>query len=199
MPGPRNQRKKKQAQNKKKQQPSLSAEGVPLAQSASQPNSEPAPSNSCPAPLTAPDIGDATLQEAANLAQDYAPEHSSLPPPQVSFIRLLEESAELYVHTPPARSTPDSHEKNEPPIPPSLLKIPFIHDPGNGPRVKDARAFITSSLAAPPSVDDPLCAEFAEEAVFQMLCTVLPEETALVRLFSVLRGRLLTEWLDPVV
>jgi len=30
-------------------------------------------------------------------------------------------------------------------------------------------------------MDDPLCAEFAKREILQMLCTVLPEETALVR------------------
>ncbi|KAI0632829.1 hypothetical protein C8Q77DRAFT_1059026, partial [Trametes polyzona] len=61
-----------------------------------------------------------------------------------------------------------------------LLKTPFIYDPGDGPRVKDPRAFLASRLAAPPSLDDAMCAEFAEEAVLQMLCSVLPEETALI-------------------
>ncbi|KAI0334144.1 hypothetical protein GY45DRAFT_1243126 [Cubamyces sp. BRFM 1775] len=68
----------------------------------------------------------------------------------------------------------------EHPIHPALLQKPFIYDPGNGPRVKDPRAFLSSRFAAPPSLDDELCAEFAEEAVLQMLCTVLPEETALI-------------------
>ena len=57
----------------------------------------------------------------------------------------------------------------------------YIHDPGNGPRVRDTRAFLTSFFAQPPTLDDPLCAEFAQSEVCQMLCTVLPEETALVR------------------
>lgn len=56
----------------------------------------------------------------------------------------------------------------------------YIHDPGTGPRVRDARAFLGSYFALPPSLDDPLCAEFAQEEVLQMLMTVLPEETALV-------------------
>ncbi|KAI0920448.1 hypothetical protein AcV5_010177 [Taiwanofungus camphoratus] len=63
-------------------------------------------------------------------------------------------------------------------VPLALTKTPFIHDPGNGPRVRDTRAFLSSSFAAPPSLDDPLCAEFAQEEVLQMLCSVLPEETA---------------------
>ncbi|KAJ7468656.1 hypothetical protein FB451DRAFT_1136821 [Mycena latifolia] len=59
---------------------------------------------------------------------------------------------------------------------------PFMHDPGNGTRVRDMRAFLTSpfNFAQPPAYEDPLCAEFAREEVLQMLCTVLPEETALI-------------------
>ncbi|CAL1697899.1 unnamed protein product [Somion occarium] len=62
----------------------------------------------------------------------------------------------------------------------SLPKEPFIQDPGNGPRVKDINAFLASSFATPPSLDDPLCAEFAQEDLIDMLCNVLPEETALI-------------------
>jgi hypothetical protein len=62
-----------------------------------------------------------------------------------------------------------------------LLSNPIIHDPGNGPRVKDMRAFLESSFSQPAWMDDPLCAEFAQREILQMLCTVLPEETALVR------------------
>jgi hypothetical protein len=62
-----------------------------------------------------------------------------------------------------------------------LLSNPIIHDPGNGPRVKNMRAFLKSSFSQPACMDDPLCAEFAQREILQMLCTVLPEETALVR------------------
>jgi len=58
--------------------------------------------------------------------------------------------------------------------------LPSIHDPGNGPRVRDVRAFLSSFFAQPPSLDDPLCAEFSQEEVLQMLCTSLPEDTAIV-------------------
>ncbi|KAF9006962.1 hypothetical protein BDQ17DRAFT_1238553 [Cyathus striatus] len=62
-----------------------------------------------------------------------------------------------------------------------MLKPPFIHDPGNGPRVRDARAFLESEFFAQrPALDDPLCAEFAQEEVLQMLLTVLPEEAAII-------------------
>ncbi|OAX33764.1 hypothetical protein K503DRAFT_775249 [Rhizopogon vinicolor AM-OR11-026] len=58
--------------------------------------------------------------------------------------------------------------------------LPSIHDPGNGPRVRDVRAFLSSFFAQPPSLDDPLCAEFSQEEVLQMLYTTLPEETAII-------------------
>ena len=62
-----------------------------------------------------------------------------------------------------------------------LLSNPIIHDPGNGPRVKNMRGFLNSSFSQPACMDDPLCAEFAQREILQMLGTVLPEETALVR------------------
>lgn len=71
----------------------------------------------------------------------------------------------------------------------AILKQPFIHDPGNGPRVRIAKEFISSFFAQPPAFDDPLCAEFAQEEVLQMLCTVLPEETALVLWYNKSRAR----------
>ncbi|KAJ3736333.1 hypothetical protein DFJ43DRAFT_989400 [Lentinula guzmanii] len=62
-----------------------------------------------------------------------------------------------------------------------LLQEPYIHDPGNGPRVRNTRAFLKSRyFSQPPALDDPLCAEFAQEEVLQMLKTVLPEELALI-------------------
>ena len=65
-----------------------------------------------------------------------------------------------------------------------MLQTPYIHDPGNGPRVRNTRAFLSSFFAQPPSLEDPLCAEFAQEEVLQMLSTVLPEEMALVNLVT---------------
>lgn len=62
--------------------------------------------------------------------------------------------------------------------------LPSIHDPGNGPRVRDVRAFLSSFFAQPPSLEDALCAEFSQEEVLQMLCTLLPEETAIVSMVS---------------
>ncbi|KAJ2934565.1 hypothetical protein H1R20_g2542, partial [Candolleomyces eurysporus] len=62
-----------------------------------------------------------------------------------------------------------------------LKKPPVIHDPGNGPRVRDVKGFLKSEFFAQmPAFDDPLCAEFAQEEVLQMLQTVLPEEVATI-------------------
>ncbi|KAF8637164.1 hypothetical protein AX17_003068 [Amanita inopinata Kibby_2008] len=62
-----------------------------------------------------------------------------------------------------------------------LPPTPYIHDPGNGPRVRDTRAFLSSSFfAQKPALDIPLCAEFAQPEILEMLRTVLPEETALI-------------------
>ncbi|KAF5375404.1 hypothetical protein D9615_007991 [Tricholomella constricta] len=72
----------------------------------------------------------------------------------------------------------DEDEEAAAPIP--TPQLPFIHDPGNGPRVRDTRAFLGSFFAQPPALSIPLCAEFAQEEVLQMLMTVLPEETALI-------------------
>ncbi|KAI0052444.1 hypothetical protein FA95DRAFT_1675139 [Auriscalpium vulgare] len=58
------------------------------------------------------------------------------------------------------------------------LPAPPLTDPGTGPRVQSLPAFLASSFAHPPS-PDPLCAEFAQPEVLQMLQSVLPTETAL--------------------
>jgi hypothetical protein len=51
----------------------------------------------------------------------------------------------------------------------ALLKSPYIHDPGNGPRVRDTRTFLSSYFAQPAALDDPLCAEFAQEVITTVL------------------------------
>lgn len=196
MPGPRNQKKKKSAQNKKgpaKKAPSpppkpvdqvqaassgaapLSSSSEPSVHDSRGPSPTPPPATPPPAPSnTLPP--DATYEPAlphhghdndTHNAQDYP----SYPQEHVIYPQ--------YSAYPPCSTYPE--DAGALPIPSSLLKPPFIHDPGSGPRVKDVRAFLESRLASPPSLDDPLCGEFADEAVLQMLCTVLPEETAMVR------------------
>ncbi|KII84096.1 hypothetical protein PLICRDRAFT_46433 [Plicaturopsis crispa FD-325 SS-3] len=63
----------------------------------------------------------------------------------------------------------------------ALPTPPAIHDPGTGPRVRSPHAFLASKFfVQPPALTDPLCAEFAREEVREMLCSVLPEEMALI-------------------
>ena len=68
---------------------------------------------------------------------------------------------------------------------PIQLQRPFIHDPGNGPRVTDMAAYLSSFFVSPPAMDDPLCAAFMNNAgdALAMLEGVLglPREVALVR------------------
>ncbi|PBK71713.1 hypothetical protein ARMSODRAFT_1016713 [Armillaria solidipes] len=72
----------------------------------------------------------------------------------------------------PVFPTPTDHDV--------VPKLPFIYDPGNGPRVRDTGSFLSSFFAQAPAMDIPMCAEFAQEEIRQMLSTVLPEETALI-------------------
>ncbi|KAL1741468.1 hypothetical protein HDZ31DRAFT_45387 [Schizophyllum fasciatum] len=89
----------------------------------------------------------------------------------------------------PAQTEPPSNEQFRQAYPPEpyvelpgfVPQQPFIYDPGNGPRVRDARAFVDSRFfSQAPAYEDPLCAEFAQEEVLEMLRTVLPDEMALI-------------------
>ncbi|KAI6042400.1 hypothetical protein EDC04DRAFT_2660313 [Pisolithus marmoratus] len=70
-----------------------------------------------------------------------------------------------------------------------LPATPNIYDPGTGPRVRSAKEFLSSFFSQPPSLNDPLCAEFAQEEILQMLCTVLPEETAIILWYNKSRAK----------
>ncbi|KAI0684059.1 hypothetical protein BC835DRAFT_1251213, partial [Cytidiella melzeri] len=70
---------------------------------------------------------------------------------------------------------------------PEFLRSPCVEDLGDGPRVRDVGVFLNSKVAAPVSLDDPLCAEFAQEEVLEMLCCVLPEETAMIAWYNLSR------------
>jgi hypothetical protein len=62
----------------------------------------------------------------------------------------------------------------------AMFEPPFIHDPGNGPRVRDVKMFMKSSFAQPVAQEDELCLEFGQREVLEMLMTILPEDIALV-------------------
>ena len=57
---------------------------------------------------------------------------------------------------------------------------PCIHDPGNGPRVKDLMSFLKSAISSPPSWDVEDCMEYHHQEVFDFLITLLPFEQAVV-------------------
>ncbi|KAF9784674.1 hypothetical protein BJ322DRAFT_984588, partial [Thelephora terrestris] len=66
---------------------------------------------------------------------------------------------------------------------------PPVYDPGTGPRVKSMGEFLRSSFASEPTLDDELCAEFAQEEMLEMLREVLPEEMALCVWYNKSRRR----------
>lgn len=68
----------------------------------------------------------------------------------------------------------------------TILQQPFITDPGNGPRVKDISAYLSSFFCIPPDVKDPASAAFVALGVLEMLMLALPREVAIVRARTVL-------------
>jgi len=70
------------------------------------------------------------------------------------------------------------------PIEPPALSVAFLHNPGNGPRVRNVKEFLRSQFAAPASVEHEYCGVFVNDEVLEALRVVLPEEMALVRLLS---------------
>ena len=154
MPGPRNSKRRGKLQAKKEKRTRNSRQSLE-----SQPRPEPPARR--PLPPTPSPIA--------------TPIHPTTPPTV-----YVQPHAPSYHYTQSyIPQNPQSFEPDVDDLP--LPKRPFIEDPGNGPRVRDVRAFLSSSFASPPSMDDPLCAEFAQDEVLQMLCSVLPEETATVR------------------
>jgi hypothetical protein len=162
MPGPQNAKKKRRAQQKKhhaRAHPSTPAQKTrPVS-----------PDISSPTPTLV------TLLSCPPIAAKEADEAETLcPGPHIK--------SSVHDNTrPPSYDTPYG-PRDDPTL--ILLSNPIIMNHGNGPRVQDMRAFLNSCFAPPPWTDDPLCAEFSQREILQMLCTVLPEETALVRLRS---------------
>ena len=66
------------------------------------------------------------------------------------------------------------------PIEPPALSMAFLHDPGNGPRVRNVREFLKSRFAAPANLEHEYCGAFANNEVLEALRAALPEEMALV-------------------
>lgn len=161
MPGPHNAKKKKRAHQKKKKQHANSKThtSTPVSVQPIYPEVSDLVSSPIPVSLPIPAKTDPPDNKSPDL-------HERIPWPD---------------HDTP--SLPASPLEYGPPDDPTLVLLsnPIIHDPGNGPRVRNMRAFLDSSFSQPAWMDDPLCAEFAQHEILQMLYTVLPEETALVR------------------
>ncbi|KAI0312265.1 hypothetical protein OF83DRAFT_675199 [Amylostereum chailletii] len=175
MPGPRKTKKSKaQAKKDKRERARSSLADDPLLPSHSDDNK---PTGKATSKSEQADEG----QQPRSGTVD--PDSKDLPPiPPVDLLDI------------PSIPTPSPHESPLPPTPPLLApdiarvdpdpvlalfeRASILHDPGTGPRVRDIPAFLSSSFAQPTGLDDPLCAEFAQVEVLQMLRTVLPEETA---------------------
>ncbi len=80
----------------------------------------------------------------------------------------------------PSPPQPLRHRVIEP-IEPPTLSMSFLHDPGNGPRVRNVREFLKSRFAAPASVEHEYCGLFMNDKVLEALRAVLPDEMAMVR------------------
>ncbi|KAI5887652.1 uncharacterized protein SCHCODRAFT_02638615 [Schizophyllum commune H4-8] len=176
MPGPNNSKKKKQQKKK-------AAKAKRAAQAAhddsAPPTGEQTPEFTKPPSLTRiqgpPSKARAQSRPPSSLQRHTSHSNPPQQPPSSSHPP----------HHAPRRSSPlapDFFFPSQQHAPPSPLPAePFIYDPGNGPRVRDARAFVDSRFFAhAPAYEDPLCAEFAQEEVLEMLMTVLPDELALI-------------------
>ena len=165
MPGPHNPKKKKRAHQKKKQHANSKTHANIPPVSVQPTYTKVSDIASSPTPVSLPISAKTDLHGTDNKFSDSR-EHIPWP-----------------AHETPSR--PPSPLEYGPPDDPTLILLsnPIIHDPGNGPRVRNMHAFLDSSFSQPAWTDDPLCAEFAQREILQMLYTVLPEETALVRTF----------------
>ena len=125
MPGPSNSNVKRKRKSRGKDNKSQNIQPVPA---------QPQPSQ------------ESTVQEPPT---DYKSNLPSLPPPPYSKIPSplpyqLQNSKERL-------SSLDDHVPGT--VEEVMLKQPFIYDPGNGPRVRIAKEFISSFFAQPPAFD----------------------------------------------
>jgi hypothetical protein len=202
MPGPHNAKHKKNNKGKKKQQQLKKAQHAPVSET-----------QDCPKdPIVgvanhAPELEEsqaesrplAAVTETTTTAAAVELETHDIAVPATviaSEQRNTPSPRPLSAHTTPkdapskAKNTTHNHWSYQviacPPVAAPELQLPYLHNPGTGPRVRAMRPFLASTFASAPSWDDPLCAEFAQEEVLQMLCTLLPEEIALVSLIALL-------------
>ncbi|THH21858.1 hypothetical protein EUX98_g8260 [Antrodiella citrinella] len=189
MPGPRNQKARRKGQNKKTKRAKSETAPEPATSQTEIIETTPPPENDS---LTH-EVNEPLIPEAQPLQLN--PPNTQLPRPlpeephvEPAATRDLPSIPSPFDSALEPASYPDDGEEVEPLAQP-LFKRPFIEDPGSGIRVRDTREFLSSRFAAPPSLDDELCAEFAQDEVLQMLCSVLPDETALILWYNKSRLR----------
>jgi hypothetical protein len=187
MPGPRNQKKQRGTEAKKSRKKGTSKSLVAASLAYAEVVDIPAVvAVDTPEPVRAHDVSYVALSLNTAYVSIVGPNDAS---------NAAEPTSKCIASHPPRLSP-------APPVPPSPLAhdaVPFpapcIEDPGSGPRVRDAVAFLASPWAIRPATLDeaPLCAELAEEDVLAMVREILPEELAVVRISSFLVPGALTE------
>jgi hypothetical protein len=152
MPGPRNSRAKRRV--------SIQKEKTRVARKVSGSSSSSAESEPLPTPN---ERDDATI--FAPRPRIASPSHSQGP------VSTMEEHAVKQLEHRLSKLPLD----DIPPIP-----QPCIHDPGNGPRVKDLIGFLKSPFSSEPSWDVEDCMAYHQQEVMDFLTTLLPFEQGVV-------------------
>ncbi|KAG8803039.1 hypothetical protein FRC17_006286, partial [Serendipita sp. 399] len=163
MPGPTNakQRKKKNEKKKKKKAQQQQLQQATIA--TQDPNPEPHPIDAPETPLeSAPAQPTQDLQPILNRQAEYVLYNGEYYEkiPEDELVLYEGQEAEIVANARQDNEGDEEDEgrtmavyddKDEVEVPPVTLELPYIYDPGNGPRVKDFLAFMRSPFAAPQS------------------------------------------------
>lgn len=175
MPGPRNRNKQRKLAIKK-EKAAVKSKSV----------AEPSPPSPPPPPQALPETQQLQPQSNDSRETSYEPDvQTPLDELQHDDPRIAApvcDSPPPSEPLPPHRASPKHSIPYQHPDDP--LPMPCVHDPGNGPRVKDLFAFIESAYATKPTLDDPQCREYYYQDVLDLLVELLPRETAVVSSFS---------------
>ena len=97
---------------------------------------------------------DLSITNGVQARESLPPTHdesNSPSPPSPPYIKTLSPSPYQLQNSKEGTLLLDDHVPKT--VEEAMLKQPFIHDPGNGPRVRIARDFISSFFAQPPASD----------------------------------------------
>jgi len=172
MPGPRNTKAKRKASGKKEKQ-RASTKGYRNVSGCSQFSAMTTTTTSSGLQSSDSDqelseVDDNSIKQSFDSEPRIAsgtssPEFVAISPPPI-----LDKMSHLQI-------TEEEEDTLHPPIP-----QPCIHDPGNGPRVRDVEGFLQSRFSSPPSWEDWECMTYHEQEVMDFLTQLLPVEQALV-------------------